>query len=375
MKKFLFAAAIALVGLASCTSRRNNEIVILTPAEEMRMRLDTLQHQGLMYGHQDDPFYGVTWSWEDGRSDTKELVGDYPAVMGFDLGGIELGDSVNLDTVPFEWIRNEAIAHYSRGGFITFSWHPRNPRTGGNAWDVSDTTVVHSILPGGDLHDKFEGWMANVAAFLKTIKTADGISIPFVLRPWHEYNGSWFWWGQRLCSDDDYKALWCMFQDYMNKEMPRNILWGFSPNLQGDWTEEDFLRRYPGNDRVDLIGCDAYQWGTEEDFVTGFTADVAFLSGYAMSAKKIFAVTECGMQNSPTPDWWSRIFMPCIDPYTVCYFLPWRNWHADHFGASKDVSTADDFKNLYKAKRFKILPDIADSFGFTGRSSSEIIWM
>ncbi len=376
MKNWVLASLLALIGLASCGKRHQNKIIILQPKEELVIRLDTLSTRGILYGHQDDPFYGVTWQWDrNERSDTKELLGDYPAVMGFDLGGIELGDSCNLDTVPFEWIRKEAIAQYYRGGFITFSWHPRNPRTGGNAWDVSDTTVVRNILPGGEQHELFVEWMGKVAAFLKTLKTTEGISIPFIFRPWHEYNGSWFWWGYKLCSDDEFKALWNMFQDYMNTEMPRNIVWAFSPNLQGFWNDELFMCRYPGNDRVNIIGCDAYQWGTEKDFIAGFTTDVNYLDSVAKANKKIFAITECGMQNSPTPDWWSRVFFPCLGEHHVSYFLPWRNWHKEHFGFSKDVSTADDVKELYNQKRFRIVTEITDQMGFSGRSSSEIIWM
>ena len=72
--------------------------------EDLLNRLADLQKKGYMVGHQDDPFYGLKWSGiadpqkpERGRSDVKEVVGDYPAVMGFDLGGIEMGDEKNLD--------------------------------------------------------------------------------------------------------------------------------------------------------------------------------------------------------------------------------------------------------------------------------------
>lgn len=43
-----------------------------------------------MLGHQDDPMYGTTWKWDEGKSDVLLTTGDYPAVMGFDLGKIEL---------------------------------------------------------------------------------------------------------------------------------------------------------------------------------------------------------------------------------------------------------------------------------------------
>ena len=86
--------------------------------EDLLNRLADLQKKGYMVGHQDDPFYGLKWSGiadpqkpERGRSDVKEVVGDYPAVMGFDLGGIEMGDEKNLDSVPFSRIREELLAH------------------------------------------------------------------------------------------------------------------------------------------------------------------------------------------------------------------------------------------------------------------------
>src|SRR3712207_8001382 len=68
-----------------------------TPAEKLIKRLKKIQKRGVMIGHQDDPVYGTTWKWDKQRSDVKELVGSYPAVMGFDLGEIELENGKNLD--------------------------------------------------------------------------------------------------------------------------------------------------------------------------------------------------------------------------------------------------------------------------------------
>ena len=337
MKKILLFASLAMALMASCGKKAQTDSETQsTPAQALITRLDNLRQKGYMYAHQDDPFYGVTWQWERGRSDTYELVGDYPAL-----------------------IREEAIKHVERGGIITFSWHPRNPRTGGTAWDVTDTTVVRNILPGGEQHEKFIGWLDAIAAFLKTITYKDGSPMPFIFRPWHEYNGSWFWWGQKLCTDDEYKAFFRMTYDHIAKQLPTNIVWSCSPNLQGYWTEEAFLSRWPGDDIVDLVGEDCYQWGSEEDFVRQATADVVFLSNYAKDHGKLFAITECGMQNSPVADWWTRVFKPVIEQaYLPSYFLPWRNWHADHFGASKDVATADDFKKLYAQPNTLFLKDI-----------------
>lgn len=367
MKTKFFVAAMAALAMVACTSKKQAEVVEEpTPAEALMTRIDTLRQHGYMYAHQDDPFYGVTWEWDrNGRSDTKELVGDYPAVFGFDLGGIEMGDEKNLDSVPFEWIREEAIRHFERGGIVTFSWHPRNPLNGGTAWvgntmaptDEEKQTVA-SILPGGEMHEKFQSWMNNVTDFLATLETADGKKVPFIFRPWHEYNGSWFWWGELETTPEQFKGLWNMLQDHVNAALPTNVVWAFSPNLDGRWTEERFLQKYPGDDRVFLIGEDAYQWGTEEAFKSQITADLNFLGAFAEKAGKPIALTECGFQNSPDPTWWTRVLKPIMDQYPLSYFLPWRNWKADHFGASKDLCTADDFKKLYEADNTLFLQDI-----------------
>ncbi len=322
-----------------------------TPAQKLMKRLTKIQKSGVMYGHQDDPFYGLTWEYVPGRSDTKDLTGSYPAVMGFDLGGIEMGDSKNLDSVPFNLIHDEAIAQSERCGIVTFSWHPRNPLTGSTAWDTSDSTVVRSILPGGSKHEKFQTWMKRVADFLLTLKDKKGRNIPIVFRPWHENNGSWFWWGQKLCSDEEYRGLWDMLQDYLNSRGLDNLLYSYSPNLDGEWTTERFLKRYPGDDRVAIIGEDAYQWGTEADFVRMTNADLTFITAFAKEHGRLIALTECGYKNSPDPTWWTRVLKPILDRYPVCWFLPWRNAKKEYFGPSKDEHSAQDFMKMYNSGR------------------------
>jgi len=324
-----------------------------------------------MFGHQDDPFYGLGWQWEYGRSDVLETCGDYPAVMGFDIGGIEMGDERNLDAVPFERIRAELLAQVKRGGIAAISWHPRNPLTtlgGGNAgqqfpegsaWDVSDSTVVRQVLPGGPLHEKFQLWMQRLSAFLQSLKDEDGRPVEFIFRPWHENNGSWFWWGQRLCADGEYHALWCMLQDHLLADGLTNILWSYSPNVMG-FDEATFLCRYPGDDRVDIIGLDAYQRPNgEADFIRQTNADLAVLCTYAAKAHRLVALTECGYENIPDPTWWTRVLLPIVRQHRLSYFLVWRNDNpTHHFAPAPDTKDAPDFREMVKDKRIMMLKDI-----------------
>lgn len=356
--KISIIIAIVAIAVAACTTKSQTGAVV-SQAQLLTERLATLQQNGYMSGHQDDPFYGVGWAYEEGKSDVLLSVGDYPAVMGFELGGIEMGDEKNLDSVPFSRIHDELIAHHERGGIVTISWHPRNPLTGGTAWDTSDSTVVRSILPNGTQYKKFQNWMKCIGDFIATLTDSNGSPIPVIFRPWHENNGSWFWWGQDLCSGEEFKELWNLLQDYMNERGLDNLLWSYSPNLDGKWTMERFMERYPGNDRVTLLGVDAYQWGTEEEFVNNLTADLDFLTGFAKDNDKLLALTECGLKNMPDSTWYSRVLKPVMDRYPICYFLLWRNaGEHEFFGPVPGRLCADDFKTLYEAKNVLFLKDI-----------------
>ena len=354
MKK-LFVFILSLIVFISCSDsiKQNEE---KTGRELLLERLTLLKQKGYMFGHQDDTFYGLNWEWELDRSDILETVGDYPAIMGFDLGGIELGDDKNLDDVPFERIREELIKHHERGGIVTISWHPRNPVTGGTAWDVSDHNVVKKILNNEDVKEKFLGWIKKVGDFLETLKTEDGKKVPIIFRPWHENNGSWFWWGQNLCTDEDYLTFWNLLQDALLERGFDNLLWSYSPNLSGSWSESQYLKRYPGNDRIDLIGIDAYQ--NTETFKNQLNSDLKFIQSFAEKNNKLFALTECGYKNIPDSTWWTKVLKPIMDKYPICYFHTWRNYKEEYFAPDPKQKSAEDFKKLYEANNTLFLRDI-----------------
>jgi len=373
MKKLTIILASLMITLGSFAQ---------TPADKLVKRLAKIQKKGYMYGHQDDPFYGITWDWDDNRSDTYELVGDYPAVMGFDLGGLEVGDAKNLDSVPFVRIHDEIVKQYERGGIITLSWHPRNPLLGTTAWIGNDTVAyneakaalckirqckalksidnplntVKEILPNGKCHEKFKQWLQSISDFLLSLKDSKGNQIPVIFRPWHENTGSWFWWGKDCCSNAEFLGLWSMTQDYINAQgnLKDNLVWSYSPG----WSSPAALERYPGDNRVQLLGTDVYQWGSEADFINQLDTEMRLMTEQAQQRGKVCAVTECGYQNSPDATWWQRVFKPVVEKYQFAYLLPWRNYSGEHFGASKDAKTADDFKAWAAQKNFLFLKDI-----------------
>lgn len=360
----------------------------LSPRNQLLKRLSKIQTKGYMYGHQDDPFYGVTWEYEDGRSDTKDLVGDYPGIMGFDLGGIEVADAKNLDSVPFDIMRQEIIRQHERGGVITLSWHPRNPYIGTTAWIEKDLKLydeallyfqhigrqpteqllpnpkhtVAAVLPNGEAHEVFMLWMSRVRDFMASLRDDKGQPIPFIFRPWHEYNGSWFWWGESNCSADEYKQLWNMSQDYLNAALPGQIVWANTPNLREENTMEHFLQRWPGDERVDILGPDAYQWTAEESQAERFRRNVrrelTFIAEYAREHGLLIALTECGCKNDVYANWWTTVLQPAVAEFPIVYVLTWRNYVKEHFGALPASTSSDDFVRFYNQRNTLFVRDI-----------------
>ena len=314
-----------------------------------------------MFGHHDDTVYGIGWEFDEGGSDVQKVCGDYPAVISFDLGEIELGGDKSLDKVPFEKIRKEIINQYNRGGLVSLSWHPRNPKTGGDAWDVSDHAVVKSILPEGENYEKFQSWLGKVNDFILSLKTSDGTKIPVLFRPWHEHTGSWFWWGQNLCTTDEYKTLWRMTADYLNAHGATDqIVYAYSTGTEPQ-DQASYLERYPGHDLIDVLGFDAYQREDKDFFLKSMDTSLSVIDSIGKANHKIIAVTETGYEGIPDSTWWTGTLLPAMEKYPVAYVLVWRNARekvTHFFGPYPGQASAEDFKKFFENPKTLFASDI-----------------
>jgi mannan endo-1,4-beta-mannosidase len=322
-----------------------------------------------LFGHQDDLFFGVGWRDESGRSDVFEVTDSYPAVYGWDVGALELGGPNNVDGVPFDTMREKIIEGYRRGGVITISWHMFNPVTGENFYDT--TEAVSTILPGGSNHDLYRSWLDAFAEFDRSL-TVSGVPwnvsehlVPVIFRPFHEHNGSVFWWGGRNTNEADYIALWRFTVEYLRDTAGlHNLLYAYSPDARfmgrvdfatGRFADlADFQSKYfyayPGDDYVDVLGLDNYA-DVEINRLTGYESGIDMLvqTAHARSDLKIPALTETGGQRWPDADWWTTFLYPALfgtrqSGGQVAWVLVWRNWdemfHAAPYPGS---SSADDF--------------------------------
>jgi hypothetical protein len=311
-----------------------------------------LKNKGIMFGHQDDLAYGVGWKYVPGKSDVKEVAGDYPAVYGFELGRLELDHKVNIDSVPFDSMRNYIRTIYKRGGVITLSWHLNNPLTGKTAWDPAPGTVA-SILPGGEKNDLYKSWLDKVAGFITNLKDENSVPIPVILRLYHELNGNWFWWGGNHCTPEEFKQLWRFTVSYLRDT--KNIhqcLYAYNTDRFN--SKEDYLLKYPGDKWVDVIGFDIYQ---REGGATGnaqFVKDMdhmlTMLENIAAEKKKIPALTEFGYAQVPDSTWWTNVFYKALSHHKISYALAWRN---AGFNKAGDADFYVPYKGQISEKDFK----------------------
>jgi hypothetical protein len=335
ISRFLFFLSLALVQSCSFVWAQkldSNQPVTVdrnaTPATKaLFQNMLRGSQKAIMLGHQDDAAYGRTWYNENGRSDIYETVGDYPAVIGWELGDIELGADRSLDSVYFSNMKRQIRAVYERGGINTISWHSNNIATGKSAWDCKQDTVVRSVLGGGSKHQQFLGYLNRLADFFLALKDKNGKQIPVIFRMYHEHTGAWFWWGAKQCTPDEYNELYRMTVRYLRDvKNVHNLLYAFSTAEIIDKTH--FISRYPGNDWVDMVGFDTYCRETPEQveqYKQIMKTGLEVVTQFATRNNKIAIMAETGQEGIKVKNYYTKVLLPLIKPYKISYVLLWRN--------------------------------------------------
>jgi beta-mannanase len=313
-----------------------------------------LSKKGIMFGSEDATLYGLNadgsmWWHEKDRSDTKTVTGDFPAVYGWEIGDLELGHAISLDSVHFDTMRSEIIKVYERNGINTMSWHSRNPLTGGNTWDTSSDEVVKSILPGGSKHELYVSWLDRVAEFAHTLKVDNGTYVPVIFRPYHELNGGWFWWGKPHRMVEDYKQLWIFTVEYLRDvKSVHHFLYAFSPN-HGFKNKEQYLESYPGDDYVDILGFDCYKRKPSQNYRQWMSSSFNILQQIAIEKDKLATLSETGYNNIPEPNWWTNELLDIVKNYQLSYVLVWRNGFSHEYYVSYEGTPSAASMKMFRA--------------------------
>lgn len=326
--------------------------------ENLLSNLSDISAKGYLFGHQDATLYGEGWADDSAHSDVEVATGDMPALVGFEIGGIETDDSLNIYSTPFDKIRKEIINQYDRGGVITISWQCKNPTKGSN---------LNSIMEDGDKQEEFLGWIDKVALFMKSLETPYGVRVPVIFRPWEMNGDTKFWWDKDVCSKQQYLALWQMVKERFEDNDVVNVLFAYSPQATDDASEKTYLDRYPGDDNIDIMGINAYCHAEEGDstalstFAEELSMNLKMLTELGKKHNKPTAITETGYRSIPCDNWWTHTLSQAIGNYPISYVMIWRNAHevANHYYVPfPGQRSIEDFVAYYNEKRTLFLHDI-----------------
>ena len=288
-----------------------------------------LSENHTLFGHQHATEYGRGWSGDENRSDVKSVVGSHPAVIGVDIMGFSGRPQEAIQKAKDD-LRKTVVDTYDRGGVTTVAWHFSNPVSGGGFYwrDSVSLPAVKYIIPGGEAHNKYKEILDGVGEWANSLTGADGNLVPLIFRPYHEFDGDWFWWGKSHCTREEFISLWKFTVSYLRDSLNvHNFLYAFTPDNRFN-NEEQFLERYPGDEWVDMVGMDNYaDLGRDRYDIETAARKLKIVSDYALKAGKLAAFTETGLESIPNPTWWTETLLKAMRMYDkrLAYVLVWRN--------------------------------------------------
>ena len=250
--------------------------------------LCSLSGKGILSGQQECP---RDMTKGDELAYIQKVSGHLPAILGLDY----------IDN-DYNGTNERAKAWHKKGGIVSICWHWGIPPYGVGYPSSQESVDMEELLtPGTTLH---QGFLDNMDVTAKALSELCKEGIPVLWRPFHEFDGAWFWWGKG--GNEAFKKLWrIMYDRFTNLHKLNNLIWvlGYSGEMKDGW--------YPGDDVVDCIGGDAYSEGIHEDlyhFVTKQTT------------KKM---PVCHHENGPIPE----PGLLALKQINWCWFLTWHTMH------------------------------------------------
>lgn len=292
--------------------------------------LKAISKEHILFGHQHALEYGHGWSNEPNKSDVKLVSGSHPAVVGIDFSGFSGYSKEEIEKTKTV-LRKNVIDTYIRGGITTVSWHFNNPVSkDGFYWKDSVSVAAMSLIKkGGSHHEQYKEILKTIADFAHSVKAKDGKLAPMIFRPFHEFDGDWFWWGKKYTSREDFIEVWQFTVSYLRDILKvHNFIYAFSPDNRFN-SESEYLERYPGDDYVDLFGMDDYgDFGRDGKYdLEAGIKKLKIISDTAIKKNKLAAFTETGLESIPNATWWTETLLTSLkkEKMELCYVLVWRN--------------------------------------------------
>lgn len=248
-----------------------------------------------------------------------EHTGKYPAIRGLDY----MHDD-------FSGVNQRAIKWWNEGGIVTIMWHTGCDFYGEWADAMEDTiTDWDAVLTEGtEEHETFVAGMDKAAAALLELQEA---GVPVIWRPFHEFDGKWFWWGKGGTAR--FIALWqLMYTRYTEHWGLNNLIWVLPYSGNG----RAYSSWYPGDEYCDIVGADSYNGGVQNGL---------YVKVDSVCSTKPHCFHECGTN-------------PTAEEFQTTPWIWFMTWHTSHL---TDSNTTDALNELYNSD-YVITKDELPSF-------------
>lgn len=247
----------------------------------------------------------------------EETTGKLPAMRGLDF--------MNED---FDGVVRRSKEWWEKGGLVTICWHTGVDGKGYQE-SLNDNPDFDKLLTEGT--NEYNSMIANWDKAAEALLELQEAGVPVLWRPFHEFDGQWFWWGKG--GNENFIKLWQMMYDrYTKKFGLNNLIWvlGYSGEVKDGW--------YPGDEYCDIIGSDTYDNSTNAS---------AWKKLEALGTDKPFAFHECGN-------------LPRFNKFEDdgCMWSWFMVWHTDHIKGN-NVKNLTDIYNREEVITLDELPTMS----------------
>ena len=239
-------------------------------ARELLRYLDSISGKYTITGQHNYPNEGSRWT-----DRTYDITGKYPGLYGVDFGFSGEDDKDSILSRPD--MIEEVERQYRNGSVIAVTWHEVRP-TDDEPVTFHDSVQAHLtdfewkelLTPGTDLYKRWCAQVDVIAGYLAQLHDAH---VAVLFRPYHEMNGTWFWWGWRPGKNGSAALYRQLYDRLVNVHHLDNLVWVWNVNAPSQ-AAGPFADYFPGAEYVDVLSVDNYG-----EFKQSFYDDILALAG------------------------------------------------------------------------------------------------
>lgn len=334
----LTAAILTALVLASCASTPATPVAVAHPYEDFSWKTDL----PLASESGDGLFTGIFM--ENGTSGSitaleQKLGRKFAMVMWF------ADFSQDFPTAEAEKV-------WASGSVPNITWEP---------WFWSDKEKIHlKDINNGTWDQYISAWGKQAAAFGK----------PVMVRWGHEFNGDWYPWAVSKNGENAkaYVQAYRRVHDLVEKAGAANVVWVWCPNESSfppkPWNNP--LLAYPGDDVVDWVALDGYDFDGNASFSDLFTR--VYAEVVRSVPKPIYiGETATGRKGADKAEWIQAMHEKLVTQFPAIKGLVWfninkeRDWRldatADSLKAASEVFQLPSYRSRPEA-----IPELAAVF-------------